>query len=734
MVKRDREEPEHTGSNKRLRHEPRDRFSALSDELLLVLLSYLTVQDLTRCEHRLRLLASDSQIWKSAYYDRFVRPRAARIPGIREANALNKSLLYSSKLSKWLEDGPLVKRGGATNWKRQYKLRHNWSRGSCKRTETEIAERPSIPPLLVRLHDGIIITADANAGLRAWSTRGGESHIASMAWNICTHSSAAPSSLAVDSAGSTAVDASQSTKEDLRISVGFLDGSFGLYALDRRKRSLKYQYLHAPSTNGSISAIAFAYPYLLTMTEAQLLSLYRFPTTNEEPSDQEKLDPPRLLSSLKSHTAWPPLSLAIRCSSAGVSTSIAYAMPTYTAGWSVGMQELRLSTEGTILESRLATPFSHGFRPLDTTESHAASSSPNSTPPSADKTSLRLTSPSAKPTSLSYTHPYLLAAYSDNTMTLYMVTSNARELFIGPGKPLCGHTSSVLGAHVGDRGKAVSVSAGGSDLRVWELEAGLSSNSSRRRAVWAEASVMVRPENRAETVSGQKSPHPITSNLTAATVAREEVMTSKGWLSFDEEQVVLLGEKSQGSQALIVTVSTSPSEIIRQLNINSLTSCIQAATAPIRPATAQSAAPQHATTAARKVTSAANAAPPKKKNHVIAAVKWATSHANVPIPPEELRPEAWVADSVPGEEVEEEARNATNAARSVTSLAIALKVVLEATEVEVLDMAEVPVGTVEVGMELGARSRLAILAAGMDTCLATAPRDRNATIVEKWAI
>ena len=136
-------------------------------------------------------------------------------------------------------------------------------------------------------------------------------------------------------------------------------------------------------------------------------------------------------------------------------------------------------------------------------------------------------------------------------MTLYMVTSNARELFIGPGKPLCGHTSSVLGAHVGDRGKAVSVSAGGNDLRVWELEAGLSSSSSRRRAVWAEASVMVRPETADEQqdfISRQKDQNPTISNLTA----QEELVTSKGWLSFDEEQVVMLGEKSQGSQALVV--------------------------------------------------------------------------------------------------------------------------------------------------------------------------------------
>ncbi|KAL8726637.1 MAG: hypothetical protein Q9166_006596 [cf. Caloplaca sp. 2 TL-2023] len=542
MAKRSCDHLEYEAPKKRIRTNPCDRLSALSDELLLVLLSYLPLHDLTRCEqlsHRLRTLASDSQIWKFAYYERFVRPRAVRIPGLREANASNKSLLYSSKLSKWLEDGPLVKRGGATNWKRQYKLRHNWSRGSCKRTETHIADRPSIPPVLVRLHEGIIITADSTGGLRVWSAHGSESLIATSAWGNDGHTSPAPSSLAIDTSSTVA--------SDLRISVGFLDGSFGLYSLDRRKRSLECQYMHAASTHGTISAIAFSFPYLLMMTETQLLSLYHFPLVDSAVPNQGLLAPPRLLSSLRSHTAWPPLSLAIRCSSAGVSTSIAYAMPTYTAGWSVGLQELRLTFDGRILESRLATPLCQGFRPLSATENDLHSSAWIANTSNTDRPSPRFTSPSAKPTSLSYTHPYLLAAYSDNTMTLYMVTSNALELSIGPGKPLCGHTSSVLSAHVGDRGKAVSVSAGGNDLRVWELEGGIRCSNSRRRTASGEVSVSIRPEDRN---LGQREYEKTTKSM--AVGGFEEAIVSNGWLSFDEEQVVLLGEKSQGAQALVV--------------------------------------------------------------------------------------------------------------------------------------------------------------------------------------
>lgn len=50
MVKRGHDEKGDVISSKRLRFDGRDRLSALSDELLLVLLSYLPFYDLTRCE------------------------------------------------------------------------------------------------------------------------------------------------------------------------------------------------------------------------------------------------------------------------------------------------------------------------------------------------------------------------------------------------------------------------------------------------------------------------------------------------------------------------------------------------------------------------------------------------------------------------------------------------------------------------------------------------------------
>lgn len=111
----------------------------------------------------------------------------------------------------------------------------------------------------------------------------------------------------------------------------------------------------------------------------------------------------------------------------------------------------------------------------------------------------------------------------------------------------------------------------------------------------------------------------------------------------------------------------------------------------------------------------------RRRSHVTAAVRPAISRAIAPTPLEAAL-EVWGADTlvVPAAE----ARNATSAERSAISLATVLKVVLEATEV--VDTAEVAMGG---DTEAVAHNRLATLAAATGTCLATAPRVRNATTV-----
>ena len=498
-----------------------------------------------RLSRRFRTVARDSQLWKSAYYNRFVRPRAARIPGIRDQEVPAASLLFSSRISKWLEDEHLVRQGRQTNWKRQYKLRHNWSRGSCAVSELEIAQHPSVPGMLVRLHEDVAVTVDTTHGIRAWNIKDDQRLLATLQLNVEQDPDyiRTPTSLALDD--------SRKITSGLRISIGFLDGAFGTYMLQKEDQTIYCQHIHSCSINGMISAIAYASPYLLTMTDAQLLSLYCF---SSESTNSSILDPPRLLSSLKSHTTWPPLSLAIRVTSVSIIASVVYSLPTYLSGWSVGLQELRLTSDGSIVQSRLASATDQGFTPLNLTTLRSSSIGPiNETSPGI-RSEAEMNFPSTKPTSLSYSHPYLLASHTDNTLTLYLVSSNEEHLIIGPGSRLWGHTSSVSGAHVGGRGKAVSVSLRGDEIRVWELEGGVSSRSSKQRT-GGQSSVQVRPEYKASQDERTMS-HPGTrSHIAQQEIANlnvNDLAVTKGWVGFDEEKVVVLREKSQGSQALVM--------------------------------------------------------------------------------------------------------------------------------------------------------------------------------------
>ena len=480
-----------------------------------------------------------------------MRPRASRIPGIRVNGASAKALHYSSKISKWLEDDHLVKGGKATNWKKQYKLRHNWARGCCNVSETTVSEQLSVPPLLARLHGNIVFTADEKDGLRAWCMAGGPRLLATTSLSPKTQpyeQVSPPTSLAIDGLNNI--------PEEMEIAVGFANGKFGIYTFDMTKPALRAEYMHAPSSNGTISAIAYASPYLLTMTEAQLLSLYMFDArpARTSPMENHALGPPHLLSSLKSHSAWPPLSLSIRASSTSIFASIAYSMPTYLAGWSVGLQEMLLTVEGKIIESRLASAQPQGFHPLSLSEE--ASRSPSPAPrarisPLRSREQIETSAGPSKPTSLSYSHPYLLAAHADNTLTLYMVISNAGELTIGAARRLWGHTSSVASAHVGDRGKAVSVSKRGNELRVWELEGGIAAQASGKRPTFGsglERSVQVRPEPKTATNDEIILPY----QDQALHHKCEDLAITKGWVAFDEEKVVVLREENKGAQALVV--------------------------------------------------------------------------------------------------------------------------------------------------------------------------------------
>jgi hypothetical protein len=99
------------------------------------------------------------------------------------------------------------------------------------------------------------------------------------------------------------------------------------------------------------------------------------------------------------------------------------------------------------------------------------------------------------------------------------------------------------------RGKAVSVSRFGDELRVWDLEGGMTSSANRKRSRNGELSVRVQPSKTDDEDGDSAGPVGLRSALEKGF---DESSVSRGWVGFDEQNVIVLREKIEGSQALVV--------------------------------------------------------------------------------------------------------------------------------------------------------------------------------------
>jgi hypothetical protein len=141
-----------------------------------------------------------------------------------------------------------------------------------------------------------------------------------------------------------------------------------------------------------------------------------------------------------------------------------------------------------------------------------------------------------------------------------------------------------------------------------------------------------------------------------------------------------------------------------------------------------------------RVTFPANAPKRQSPNPATDAAKRVTSPANAPIKSlavEVAGVPAVVAevDTLAAAAAVAEAKNATNVVRLVTLLAIAMKVVVEATKVvaaeAVTAVATAADTAAAVVVEAVAEVRPVTLVAGLVTCPGTAPKDRSATTVSE---
>ena len=414
----------------------------------------------------------------------------------------------------------MLKEGAKVDWKRQYKIRSNWHRGAAKFHEVEVASPPA-PPLLAKVHRGLVFTADARSGLRVWSQSNVSKNPHAQVNLECNNE---PTSIAVDG-----------SSDKTNILVGLQDGRFKVYQLSYN-RELTLQLDYRAENTASVTSTALAMPYAVTMSSDRHIRLYHL---IEEQNEQHKEWSVFILTSLHADSPLNPASLALRCASETVIATISYAFNRLGAGWCLGLQEIRVgSVDGQVqsrVTSSIETPLDAKYRgPGGPSKWEISSRSAFSTPISSPfALQPQLKSP---PITLSYSHPFLLACLSDNTIMSYIVTSDDTELEISSGKRLWGHTSAVSGAEVSNRGKAVSVSAKGEEIRVWELEEAFTTLNRGR------SSTQIRPEHAVLNLMAAVAKRGNGLGLALQEMKRELAFTRR-WVGFDEEQVVVMGER-----------------------------------------------------------------------------------------------------------------------------------------------------------------------------------------------
>lgn len=515
-----------------------DIISVLPPELLVRVFSYMNETILLEMSTVSRLfyrIASDHQLWRKHFYRRFVLPAA-------HYNAGNKGKAQRSSVTKprggrvGSKDEGKVHEGDYVDWKKAYKLRHNWARGRCdiEKLPLDTRVRSSTSHTLIKVFERLAITVDETAGLMVWdlSTRTPMAHVN---FEPYRRRAVRPTCLAVDDEPLSCGVAG--------IAIGFEDSTFGVWKLDLATKELVKVCRYDTGCFAKINDVAYCSPYVLLSAGTGLITLWTLDSVispwydpDEDGFDSEEesvtsaemqaenksnlLRRPWMLRSLCSHNTKEPLTLSMRRVATSVIASIVYTLNSMN-GWCIGVQDFDIRPTldlPEIKDSRLAfsvPTHTRGLRPSSTHnfQSHSCPDEQENSDDDGDG-----------PIGLCYSHPYLLATLPDNTLMLHICHSYPDTLSISPGIRLWGHTSGISDAEITARGKAVSVSARGDEVRVWELEGRIGGSS-----------VEVVPRQHEEN-----------------DMNRLRNSSFHGKLGFNEEIIIVLKEGLDGKDSLVV--------------------------------------------------------------------------------------------------------------------------------------------------------------------------------------
>lgn len=457
------------------------------------------------------------------------------------------------------------------DWKQQYRLRHNWARGLCEVRHVQVSPvNFALTPIeerrtLVKVVDGLAVTVDMQAGLRAWDLRTQES-IAQTTTETDDGICLVPTALALDG-GRLFADV-------LDIMLGFNDGTFGIWRLIVSEGRLSVLYRQDKSYVGRLVSVAYSYPYALAAAELGFISLYSFERPKAEPETElastaagagpssvpveeatkhhggkedgdviedeqpsmfqvysevvrsRTLSHPQVLSSLKSDYSRQPLVLSLRKLKSSAVASIAYSFDT-AGGWAIGIQNFDIRPSGSskpdVITSRVAYTL-----PAETGHFVTSTQYRPKCPTCSNFPDLFLDDDEGGPAKLCYSHPYLLATMHDNTLVLFVVTATEKSFAISNAMKLYGHTSGIADADITPAGTAVSVSERGDEIRVWDLDGHHDSTS-----------VEVRPRvNRS-------------SDDAEDAVASGDAEPRRNWVGTDNQRVTVLRQTSDGRESLV---------------------------------------------------------------------------------------------------------------------------------------------------------------------------------------
>lgn len=381
--------------------------------------------------------------------------------------------------------------------------------------EVEIAQPPS-PPAIANVHQNLVFTADKDAGLRVWSQNDG--------------ARALRSQIDIESSAQTVCMAVADVQGGVGVVLGFDDGSFSLYLL-RAAQDFSLECSHL-SSDGPLVAVALMESHIMTISKTKFLSIYHLQSKQQVSGLERTLTS---ISRLQADASFSPVSVALRKTpGGGIVGSVAYAFKPLQSEWCLGLQEVCLSHNGQIMNSRLASTIDTRIdSPPKVGRNWEVTSRSTSTLPLALHPQLM-----SAPTSLSYEHPFVVCSLSDNTLMSYLVTSSSDSLEIRSGRRLWGHTSAVSGVQVNGRGKAVSISSKGEEIRAWELEEVMTAVLPRR------TSTAIKGVDEMTGVVAVLAQRGSGLSLALDEMKREQSMTRR-WVGFDDEQVVILGDRDQ---------------------------------------------------------------------------------------------------------------------------------------------------------------------------------------------